>query len=223
MIRSLLLLCFTLCMIIPGRTQDEVVKSEIPRFAIKLNVFPFVIRSESQLVIPRLHMGFERRISSKYSILAELGYGSSLNGTIFSEYNARDISGNIGIRKHFGFKNASRKYWILNLTQDYYKHDLRTWVCINDCEYFRRIHHTERTWRTGIMGGMGIVIKLGSRLSLDFDFTVGLYNRYSSTTGIPAELDSEEFRRNNHIQAEGNDVLPHFLHRIRLSWDFYGK
>ncbi|MBK7428602.1 MAG: hypothetical protein IPI60_17095 [Saprospiraceae bacterium] len=222
MIRSFLILFCTLSIILPAQTQDEVVKSEIPHFAIKVNVFPFVIRN-ADIAIPRLHMGFERRISSRHAILAELGYGSSINGTVFSEYKARDISGNIGIRKYFGFKNSSRKYWILNLTQDYYKHDLRTWVCINDCEYFRRIHHTERTWRTGIMGGMGIVIKLGSRLSLDFDFTVGLYNRYSSTTGIPAELDSEEFRRNNHIQAEGNEILPHFQHRIRLSWDFYGK
>ncbi|MBK7428686.1 MAG: hypothetical protein IPI60_17540 [Saprospiraceae bacterium] len=119
----------------------------------------------ADIAIPRLHIGFESRVSPKLSILAELGYGSSINGTVFSEYNARDISGNIGIRKYFGFKNSSRKYWILNLTQDYYKHDLRTWVCINDCEYFRRIHHIERTWRTGIMGGMGIVIKLGSRLA----------------------------------------------------------
>lgn len=222
MLRSLLILFCIFCIIMPARTQDEVTHTVIPEFAFKLNVFPVIFRDWG-LGVPRIHMGFERKINPKYAILTEFGLGSSFNGTVFADYNAIDISGNIGIRKYFGFKNVSRKYWILNITQDYYKHDLRSWVCINDCEYFRRINHSERNWRTGMMGGMGIVIKLGSQLSLDFDFTVGLYNRYSSVTGIPAELDSEQFRRNHHIQAEGNEILPHFQHRIRLSWDFYGE
>lgn len=222
MLRSFLILFCTLSMTLSARTQDEIANTTVPEFAFKLNVFPVIFRDWG-LGVPRIQMGFERRISSKYAILTELGYGSSFNGTVFTKYNARDISGNAGIRKYFGLRKVSRKYWILNLTQDYYKHDLRSWVCVNDCEYFRRIHYAESNWRTGIMGGMGIVIKLGSRFSLDFDFTVGLYNRYSTVKGIPADLDSDEFRRNNHIQTEGNQILPHFQHRIRLSWDFYGK